>query len=181
MPTIVKRFGKRINHLRLAFYGSDPDNPTYDGTTSRIHDGRTHGGRVSEVVEAAKNGNTPLPAERSYARITGWLYLLLAVAGLFTNNLWHMFNLSGMMTVIHAGIGVTGITVASRGGARMHRFYNVALAVSLTSWGVIGTVSPQWLQPYPLPLENALHTLTGLWGFYGSGSAMFAGRSRRKT
>ncbi len=132
------------------------------------------------MAEAAQNSNAPLSAERNYARVTGWLYLLLAVAGLFTNNLWNMFNLSGTMTVIHAVIGITGIAVANRGTARLHRVYNLALALTLTTWGVVGTVSPRWLQPYPLPLENALHTLTGIWGFYGAGQALFARLTRRK-
>ncbi|MHB1627668.1 MAG: hypothetical protein ACYCVB_04720 [Bacilli bacterium] len=121
----------------------------------------------------------PLPAEKSYARATGWLYLTLSAAGLFTNNLWHMMNLSGSMTVIHLAIGVTGLTVARQGGARAHRIYSLLLGFILTAWGVAGTWTPTMLSPYPLPLENALHVLTGIWGFYGAGSVFWNRFSRK--
>ncbi len=121
----------------------------------------------------------PLPAEKSYARATGWIYLILSGAGLFTNNLWHMINLSGTMTMIHLAIGVTGLTVARQGGARAHRVYNLLLGVILTTWGVTGTWAPTALVPYPLPLENALHVLTGIWGFYGAGSVLWSRVSRK--
>lgn len=115
----------------------------------------------------------PLGAERNYARFVGWVYLGLGVAGVFTNNLWHMFNLSGTMTAIHIGLGIGGLTVALRGGSRAHRGFNLIAGTFLTAWGVAGTVTPEWLSPHPLPLENALHTLTGVWGFYGAGSSFF--------
>lgn len=123
----------------------------------------------------------PLQAERTYARSIGWTYLGLAVAGVFTNNLWHMFTLSTTMTGIHLALGISGLTVALRGGARAHRAFNLTAGVLLTAWGVTGTVAPTVLSPYPLPLENAFHVLTGIWGFYGVGTVFWGrfGRSSR--
>ncbi|MCY0901350.1 MAG: DUF4383 domain-containing protein, partial [Firmicutes bacterium] len=96
-------------------------------------------------------------AQRRYARLTGWLYLLLGITGFFTRTLWHMFTLSGHLMALHIAIGICGLTVSRQGGQRAHRLYSVGLGLGLTVWGVAGTVAPQVLQPSPLPLENALH------------------------
>lgn len=114
-----------------------------------------------------------MPPDQTYARTIGWLYFLLAVTGLFTTNLWHMFTLTGPMTVIHFAIGISGLVVVGKGGARAHRVFSLTTGIALTAWGVTGTLAPQLLTPYPLPLENALHVLTGIWGFYGLGSSFW--------
>jgi len=112
-------------------------------------------------------------AQRNYARVTGWLYLLLGIMGFFTPTLWHMFTLFGHLTALHIAIGICGLTVSRHGGSRAHRLYSLLLGLGLTLWGVTGTVAPQLLVPWPLPLENALHMITGIWGFYALGAFLW--------
>ncbi len=111
-------------------------------------------------------------ADYRYARVTGWLYFALGVLGLFTDHLWHMFHVGGNMMYMHFIIGIIGITAARYGSIRQTRLYAITVGLLLLTWGAVGTLSPAWLDPYPLPLENALHVITGIWGFYGIGNSM---------
>ncbi len=120
---------------------------------------------------------SPLPAEHTYARVTGWIYLLLAAAGAFTDHLWHMITLSSPMTLMHLAIGVAGLSVARQGKHRAHRTYSLTVGFVFMLWGIAGTFYPQYINPRPLPLENALHLITGMWGFYGVGSILFSKRA----
>lgn len=111
--------------------------------------------------------------DRRYARVTGWLYFVLGLSGLFTDHLWHMFHVSGTVMFIHFAIGLVGLTVSRHGTLRACRIYSVAMGLLLLLWGGVGTMAPGWLDPYPLPLENALHVISGIWGFYGFGMSIF--------
>jgi len=77
------------------------------------------------------------------------------------------------MTIIHFAIGISGLTIALRGKLFSQRAYSLIVGLALTAWGVTGTLAPNLLNPYPLPLENALHVVTGIWGFYGLGSSFW--------
>lgn len=128
---------------------------------------------AQESVQNQSETHRPLcVADKNYARAMGWLYLALACAGLVTDNLWHTINLSSPMTIVHLAIGVAGLTVARQGGHTAMRIFALLLGSILLAWGTVGTWAPQMLTPHPLPLENALHMLTGIWGFYGLGSAI---------
>lgn len=92
-----------------------------------------------------------------------------------------MINLSPAMTAFHLTIGLTGISLANRRHVKALRIYGLTLGVLLTALGVAGTIDPQAVEPTRMPLENALHVVTGIWGFYGSGAALFARFRKTRT
>ena len=119
-------------------------------------------------------------AERTYARVSGWIFLALGAAGLLTRDLGHMLQVGGILAPVHLAIGLAGIATANRGGVRARRIFNLTLGCLLTAWGVAGTLEAPLLSPAPLPLENGLHALIGIWGFYGPLGALWAKWTRRK-
>ncbi len=119
--------------------------------------------------------------EKTYARTTGWIYLIIAVCSLFTDNLWHMLHFSTSVTIASFVFGLSGLTIARTKNYTYHRYYNLIAGVSLTTWGLTGTFYPQWFTPAPLPLDNGLHMLTGIWGFYGIGSVFWSRFSRKSS
>ncbi|PWI57918.1 hypothetical protein [Sulfoacidibacillus thermotolerans] len=121
----------------------------------------------------------PLPAEKTYARATGWIYLTLAVSSLFTDNLWHMLHFTTAITWANLTVGLSGLVIARSNHYKAHRFYNLFAGVTLISWGILGTFYPQWFTTPPLPLDNGLHVLTGIWGFYGIGTVFWSRFSRK--
>lgn len=130
---------------------------------------------MSEPTPETTISHPPVPSLRSYARVIGWLYFSLGVTGLFTDNLWHMFALTHMIPMLYMIIGLSGLIVAGKAGLRAHQFFNLFMGTALTVWGVMGTLMPQLFSPLPLPLDNALHVVSGLWGFYAVATAFWKG------
>lgn len=108
-----------------------------------------------------------MAANVMYARMTGWIYLLLAVAGLFDRHLFYVLTLPVLTTLIYLMIGLSSLTAAHKASAIGLMIYNLVLGSALVLWGIAGTMHPEWFVPAPLPLDNALHLLTGVWAFYG--------------
>ncbi len=102
-----------------------------------------------------------------YARLTGWIYLLLAVAGLFERHIFYILTLPVLTTLLYLMIGLTGLTTAHKASKRGLMVYTLSMGIILSLWGLVGTVQPGLFMPAPLPIDNALHLLTGLWAFYG--------------
>ncbi len=102
-----------------------------------------------------------------YARLTGWIYLLLAVAGLFERHIFYILTLPVLTTLLYLMIGLTGLTTAHKASKRGLMIYTLSMGIILLLWGLVGTVQPGLFMPAPLPIDNALHLLTGLWAFYG--------------
>ncbi len=117
-------------------------------------------------------------AARTYARTIGWLYLALGCAGVFTSTLWDALRLTPVVIVVYVGVGLTGIAVANRASARGRLLFAVLIGSLLLAWGAVGIAAPHWLTPLPLPLDNALRTVTGLWGFYSLGAAWLTDRGQ---
>ncbi len=102
-----------------------------------------------------------------YTRLTGWIYLLLAIAGIFERHLFYALTLPILTVLIYLMIGLTGLTMAHKADATGLMVYNLLLGAGLLAWGLAGTLQSDLFTPAPLPMDNALHLLTGLWAFYG--------------
>ncbi len=118
-----------------------------------------------------------------YARFTGWIYLLLAIIGIFERHLFYVLTLPVLAVLIYLIIGLTGLTVAHKVHEKGLMVYNLVLGTGLLIWGLFGTLQPDLFTPAPLPLDNALHLLTGLWAFYGLLSGLwtyFSAKSKKE-
>ena len=118
-----------------------------------------------------------------YARFTGWIYLLLAITGIFERHLFYVFTLPVLTVLIYLMIGLSGLTIAQKVQGTGLMVYNLLLGIALLFWGLIGTLQPDLFTPAPLPLDNALHLLTGLWAFYGLLSRLwtyFSAKSKKE-
>ncbi|MCI0182102.1 MAG: hypothetical protein OWR52_03075 [Acidibacillus sp.] len=132
--------------------------------------------------ETVSDTNLPKTSpEKNYARTTGWIYLVVAITSLFTDNLWHMLHFSTSATIASFAIGLTGLTISRSSNNTYHRYYNLFAGATLTVWGLTGTLYPQWFKTTPLPLDNGLHVITGIWGFYGVGSLFWSRISRKSS
>ncbi|MCY0869775.1 MAG: hypothetical protein OWT27_04195, partial [Firmicutes bacterium] len=86
--------------------------------------------------------------------------------------------LSPFVSVVYVGLGLTGIAIANRASNRGRMIFAATAGLLLLAWGAVGMARPLWLSPSPLPLDNALRAVTGLWGFYAVGAAWLGGREQ---
>ncbi|KYP81550.1 hypothetical protein [Ferroacidibacillus organovorans] len=104
--------------------------------------------------------------EQIYSRTTGWIFLLLFLASFLPLGLKTYLTLTGEMAIIHLILGLGGL-IAAHSVKRTQTIYGVGAGAWLIVIGVTGKGNPFGLPIASLPLDHALHTVLGIWAFYG--------------
>lgn len=125
------------------------------------------------------DGDDGMEFNRRYLRIMGWLYLALFIIGLFDRHLYYVLTLPPLTILLYLCIGLASLTIAHKTAMKGMMIYNLVAGSLLVIWGITGTLYPALFTPAPLPLDNALHTLTGLWAYAAIGYEMWLIFSRK--
>ena len=117
-----------------------------------------------------------MEAVKTYAMVTGWILVLLAIVGFVWHPLWDGFlNLPLAHSVLHLILGVILLWVAYGADEDVGATVVKVLSVIYILLGVLGFVSPDvWLGEGTLmltSLENVIHLVLGVWGAWAAWSA----------
>lgn len=103
-----------------------------------------------------------------FARVAGWIGLLLAVIGFTTNDLFGMIQFDMTHNIIHLMFGFFGIAAASK--ELWTKYYAYIVGAFYVLFGVLGFFMPQ-LHHVGVELEvteNLLHLALGTLGVYAA-------------
>ncbi|HEU4962288.1 MAG TPA: DUF4383 domain-containing protein [Bacilli bacterium] len=99
-----------------------------------------------------------------FARVAGWLALLLGILGFFVTDLLGIIQFDTTQNIVYLVLGILGIA-ASRTDNWARLFGQVFGTVYLIV-GVIGFFLPELLGLHLEVAENLLHIILGAWGLY---------------
>lgn len=99
----------------------------------------------------------------TYARVFGWVFLILGMIGLYTHDLWGVIQLDPIQTAIHFVFGFTGIAM---GHHKYTKEFSLFMGGLLVVIGIYGFLFVQLYTIHFEILENIIHILLGTWGVY---------------
>ncbi len=103
-----------------------------------------------------------------FARVAGWVGLLLAAIGFTTHDLFGMIQFDTTHNFIHLALGFLGIAAASK--ALWTKYYAYLFGAFYVLFGVVGFFMPQ-LHHVGVELEvteNLIHLALGTFGVYAA-------------
>jgi hypothetical protein len=101
-----------------------------------------------------------------FARVAGWLALLLGVLGFFVSDLLGLIHFDTPHNVVHLVIGILGIAAAQN--VNWATLYAKLLGALYLLLGILGFFLPEVLGIHLEAVENLLHLLLGAWGLYAA-------------
>ncbi|MBL0386287.1 DUF4383 domain-containing protein [Tumebacillus sp. ITR2] len=101
---------------------------------------------------------------KTFARIAGWLALLLGIIGFFVTDLLGLIQFDTVQNIIYLVLGVVGIAAGQSEKAAM-LFAKIIGPVYLIV-GIIGFFFPDLNFIHLEVTENLIHILLGAWGAY---------------
>lgn len=102
---------------------------------------------------------------RLFNRLTGWLYFVTGMAGLFTTHWGSYMRFSPSETALHIALGLLAMS-AARGRLRGAAVGALWIGLCSLLWGIWGLAWPISVLGGAEPVENAVHFVIGLWGLY---------------
>lgn len=107
----------------------------------------------------------------TFARVAGWLALLLGILGFFVSDLFGLIQFDLTHNIVHLVLGLLGIAAAQKAsGAKAYAQWFGGIYLIL---GIVGFFFAEWAGLHLEVTENLLHIVLGAWGLY----AGFGGKS----
>lgn len=107
----------------------------------------------------------------TFARVAGWLALLLGILGFFVTDLLGLIQFDLTHNIVNLALGLLGIAAAQN--AKGAKAYAQWLGAIYLLFGIIGFFFAELAGMHLEVTENLLHILLGAWGLY----AAFGGKS----
>lgn len=101
---------------------------------------------------------------KTFARVAGWLALLLGILGFFVSDLLGLIQFDTTHNVVHLVIGVLGIAAARQDN--WAKLFGQVFGTVYLILGVVGFFLPELLGLHLEVAENLLHIILGAWGLY---------------
>jgi len=101
-----------------------------------------------------------------FARVAGWLALLLGILGFFVSDLLDLIQFDTTHNIVHLVIGVLGIAAGQSG--KWSKLYAQVLGVVYLLLGIAGFFVHELVGLHLEVTENLLHVVLGAWGLYAS-------------
>jgi Domain of unknown function (DUF4383) len=108
---------------------------------------------------------------KTFARVAGWLALLLGILGFFVTDLLGLIQFDLTTNIVNLVLGVIGIAAAQN--ANGAKAYALWLGAIYLIFGIIGFFFVELAGMHLEVTENLLHIVLGAWGLY----AAFSGKS----
>jgi hypothetical protein len=101
---------------------------------------------------------------KTFARVAGWVALLLGVLGFFVSNLLDLIQFDTTQNVIHLVLGILGIAAGQ--SEKWAKAYAQVFGVIYLVIGITGFFFPELLGMHLEVTENLIHLILGAWGLY---------------
>ncbi|ASS74541.1 hypothetical protein CIG75_05700 [Tumebacillus algifaecis] len=100
-----------------------------------------------------------------YARVAGWIFLLIGLLGFFMNDLFGLIQFDTTHNIVHLVLGVLGIAAGQ--SVTWSRLYAQVFGTIYVLLGILGFFLPDLLGYHHLEVtENLVHVILGAWGLY---------------
>jgi hypothetical protein len=99
----------------------------------------------------------------TFSRTAGWVFLILGVSGLFTDQMLGLIRFDPLLTFIHLVLGILGMAAVANRKTAVYALWSGFL---LIPFGIVGFLSPTLFALHLEVLENLLHLIFGGWGLY---------------
>lgn len=98
-----------------------------------------------------------------FSRTAGWIFLILSVSGIFTDQLLGLIRFDPILSFIHLILGILGMAAAANRKAMVYALWSGFL---LIPFAIAGFLSPVLFGLHLEAPENLLHLILGGWGLY---------------
>lgn len=101
---------------------------------------------------------------RTFARVAGWLFLLLGILGFFVTDLLGLIQFDSTHNIVHLVLGLVGIAAGQSDNAA--KWFAKIVGPIYLALGIVGFFFPMWAGLHLEATENLVHLLIGAWGIY---------------
>ena len=102
---------------------------------------------------------------RSFTRITGWIFFILAFLSLFTNHVWGLIQFDTVQNIFRFGIGILAMAISRPTvDPSYSRTFCIIVSPTLCITGIISFGFPAWFGMHFEAVENLLHLALGAFG-----------------
>ncbi|PWK13901.1 DUF4383 domain-containing protein [Tumebacillus permanentifrigoris] len=101
---------------------------------------------------------------RTFARVAGWLFLLLGILGFFVTDLLGLIQFDSTHNIIHLVLGLVGIAAGQSDNAA--KWFAKVFGVIYLLLGIVGFFFPMLAGLHLEVTENLVHLVVGAWGVY---------------
>ncbi|MFD2169445.1 DUF4383 domain-containing protein [Tumebacillus lipolyticus] len=101
-----------------------------------------------------------------FARVAGWVMLLLGIIGFFMSDLFELIEFDTPHNIVHLVLGVLGIAAGQ--SVKWARLFAQVFGTIYLLVGIIGFFVPDFLGLHLELTENLIHVILGAWGLYAA-------------
>ncbi|UOF92682.1 DUF4383 domain-containing protein [Fodinisporobacter ferrooxydans] len=104
---------------------------------------------------------------KQYARIIGWIFLLLGILSAFTNQIFGIIQFDLIQNLFRFAIGLFALAVSRPTVDLIYaKTFCIVTAPTFLIMGIASFIFPQWGSMHFEAAENLLHVLFGIYGLY---------------
>lgn len=99
----------------------------------------------------------------TFSRTAGWIFVILGLLGLFTEQLFGVIQFDVTLTFVHLILGVLGLAAVAN---HKEQLYAAVIGSLLLLLAIIGFFNPSLFGFHLEAVENLMHLGLGAWGVY---------------